>query len=213
MDMPARRAAAHDVWTVLTPFYSEDVIMTKADLLAKNSDGVTTLLYMQTLYKADWLNFLERRKIGEGAEHAIWSDAHVLETRLWASFRAQTLARTVEGMMYYEAALRLLARLEGVPPHTADELVRHKFGYVVAAQVYGRMKKNADAKADDIERLLHRFPTLRVACIDEVRLNREGESAYYSVLVKSVDEHEHDDAASAPADAPAPTNGAHGPRA
>ena len=46
---------------------------------------------------------------------------------------------------------------------------------------------------DDIERLLHRFPTLRVAYIDEVRLNREGENAYYSVLVKSVDEHEHDD--------------------
>ena len=34
---------------------------------------------------------------------------------------------------------------------------------------------------------------LRVAYIDEVRLNREGESAYYSVLVKSVDEQERAD--------------------
>ena len=33
---------------------------------------------------------------------------------MWASLRAQTLARTVQGMMYYEAALRLLARLEKV---------------------------------------------------------------------------------------------------
>lgn len=45
-----------------------------------------------------------------------------------------------------------------------------KFQYVVACQVYGRMKKNQDPKADDIEMLLQRFPNLRVAYIDEVRL-------------------------------------------
>lgn len=43
-----------------------------------------------------------------------------------------------------------------------------KFQYIVACQVYGRMKKNQDPKADDIEMLLHRFPNLRVAYIDEV---------------------------------------------
>lgn len=32
-----------------------------------------------------------------------------LELQLWASYRAQTLARTVRGMMYYEQAVRLLA--------------------------------------------------------------------------------------------------------
>ena len=191
MDMPRAPSLEHMMsWSVLTPFYAEDVIMTRADLLAKNSDGVTTLLYMQTLYKQDWLNFLQRRGIGEGADqaHAIWSKEHVMETRLWASFRAQTLARTVEGMMYYESALKLLGRLEGVPDHVADETVRHKFGYLVAAQVYGRMKKNADPKAQDMDYLLHRFPNLRVAYIDEVRLNREGETAYYSVLVRSGNE-------------------------
>lgn len=45
-----------------------------------------------------------------------------------------------------------------------------KFQYVVACQVYGRMKKNQDPKADDIEMLLKRFPNLRVAYIDEVKL-------------------------------------------
>jgi hypothetical protein len=30
-----------------------------------------------------------------------------METRMWASRRAQTLARTVEGMMYYEKALEV----------------------------------------------------------------------------------------------------------
>ncbi|CAN0439087.1 unnamed protein product, partial [Laminaria digitata] len=49
-----------------------------------------------------------------------------------------------------------------------EELVLQKFQYVVACQVYGRMKKNQDPKADDIEMLLDRFPNLRVAYIDEV---------------------------------------------
>ncbi|KAH8049255.1 1,3-beta-D-glucan synthase [Aureococcus anophagefferens] len=94
---------------------SEDVLLSKGDLLAKNSDGVTTLLYLQTLYKADWASFLERRKMTENSAHAeCFAPEHELETRLWASFRAQTLARTVEGMMHCEAALRLLARLERV---------------------------------------------------------------------------------------------------
>lgn len=32
-----------------------------------------------------------------------------LELQLWASYRAQTLARTVRGIMYYDQAIRLLA--------------------------------------------------------------------------------------------------------
>ena len=45
----------------MTPFYSEDVLLTKDDLEQRNDDGVTVLLYLQTLYKRDWVNFLERR--------------------------------------------------------------------------------------------------------------------------------------------------------
>lgn len=197
-------------FTTLTPFYSEDVIVSKSDLLAKNSDGVTTLLYLQTLYKADWENYLERRQITD--ETAVFKPEHELDTRLWASFRAQTLARTVEGMMHCEAALRLLARLERLDAvrqarrtklttgnqasgarmmptvssdASVDEVVRLKFGYVVSCQVYGKQRKNDDPKAKDIELLLHRFPLLRVAYIDELRVNRSGAVAYYSVLVKS----------------------------
>lgn len=32
-----------------------------------------------------------------------------LELQLWASYRAQTLARTVRGIMYYDQAIRMLA--------------------------------------------------------------------------------------------------------
>jgi len=47
------------------------------------------------------------------------------------------------------------------------------------------MKKNQDPKADDIDNLMHRYPHLRVAYIDSQRLNRSGDSVFYSVLVKS----------------------------
>lgn len=67
---------------------------------------------MQALYKHDWRNFMERK--GIASEQQAMSKKHIEATRLWASFRAQTLARTVEGIMYYEAALRLLGRLERI---------------------------------------------------------------------------------------------------
>jgi len=43
-----------------------------------------------------------------------------------------------------------------------EDVLRLKFSYVVAAQVYGKMKKSQDGKAQDIEWLLHRYPNLRV---------------------------------------------------
>jgi len=212
MDMP-KAPAVPDMrsFSVMTPFYAEDVIYTKADLEHENSDGITVLLYLQTLYGDDWRNFLERNQISDPARQ-IWQPQHLMATRLWASLRAQTLARTVLGMMHYEAALRLLAQLErfksltsaasATPTLTADgssssssggqvedagleEVLALKFSYVVACQVYGKMKKSQDSKASDIEFLLHKFPNLRVAYIDEKPLNRQGAAQFYSCLIKS----------------------------
>ena len=185
MDIPSAPSMADmQSWNVMTPFYSEDVTYNKSDLMKKEKTlGVSVLLYLQTLYKADWANFLERMKIRD--ETRIWDKQNATEVRRWASLRAQTLSRTVSGMMLNEKALRLLAKLEGHDKETIDELVSEKFGYVVACQVYGRMKKEQDSKAEDIEDLMHRFPHMRVAYIDTIRVNREGESVFFSVLVKS----------------------------
>ena len=151
-------------------FYSEDVLLTKDDLLSKNSDGISTLLYLQTLYRQDWENFVERRGLADDADdQAIWLPKHLLETRMWASYRAQTLFRTVEGMMYTEAALRLIAELEQIIPEETIVLTPLKFTYVVAAQVYGNQRKAMDTKADDIDFLLARHKNLRVAYIDSLR--------------------------------------------
>ena len=185
MDMPDA-PSIHDMfsWNVLTPYYSEDVIYTK-NVLTQRSDalGVSTLLYLQTLYRNDWNNFLER--MGLPDDEKIWSKKYISETRRWASIRAQTLSRTVNGMMYYEKALRLLANLERLDDDTTNDLISEKFGYVVSTQVYGNMKRNQDHKAEDIEHLMHRYPHMRIAYIDSIRINRSGASNYYSVLVKS----------------------------
>ena len=168
-------------YTCLTPFYSEDVLLTKDDL-KENSDGVGTLLYLQTLYKKDWQNFLERRGITD--EQLIWSAKHLQATRMWASMRAQTLFRTVEGMMFSEAAIRLLSELEDLGEEVVNTLAKLKFSYVVAAQAYANMKKSGDHKAEDIDFLLARHPNLRVAYIETVRPSRNEQMAYYSVLIK-----------------------------
>jgi callose synthase len=185
MDMP-NAPSIHDMfsWNVLTPFYSEDVTYGKEDLeMRTDALGVSTLLYLQTLYRSDWNNFLERQGINN--EEKIWSKKYVHETRRWASIRAQTLSRTVNGMMYYEKALRLLANLERIDVDTTNELMGEKFGYIVACQVYGNMKRNQDPKAADIEHLMHRHPHMRVAYIDSIRVNRSGSTIHFSVLVKS----------------------------
>lgn len=41
-------------------------------------------------------------------------DDMVLQLQLWASFRGQTLSRTVRGIMYYNQAVRLLAVVENM---------------------------------------------------------------------------------------------------
>jgi callose synthase len=183
MDMPnvpSSRWARE--YTCMTPYYSEDVLLTKADLESKNSDGVSTILYLQTLYKKDWLNFLERRGLSD--DMLVWSSRHLQETRMWASLRAQTLFRTVDGMMHSEAAVRLLAELEQTSAPEIETLAKLKFNYVVACQVYGQMRKNLEHKADDIEFLMARHANLRVAYIDSIRTNRDGDISYYSVLIK-----------------------------
>jgi len=185
MDMPDA-PSIHDMfsWNVLTPYYSETVTYSKGELESRSDAlGVSTMLYLQTLYRDEWTNYLERTGIKD--EEKMWSKKYAEETRRWASNRAQTLSRTVNGMMYYERALRLLANMERLDEDTTNDLIGEKFGYVVSCQIYGSMKRNQDPKANDIDALLHRYLHLRVAYIDTVRLNRDGAALYYSVLVKS----------------------------
>ncbi|VVB07526.1 unnamed protein product, partial [Arabis nemorensis] len=203
MEMPRAPTIRNMVsFSALTPYYSEDVIFSDAGLKEKNEDGMSILFYLQKNFSDEWKNFLER--VGcDKAEKIDLSDDLKVERRLWASYRGQTLARTVRGMMYYQKALELQAfydrasdeeLMEGYESSSetimdaCQQVVKEKFNYVVSCQQYGIHKGSQDPRAEDIQRLLTMYPYLRVAYVDEeVKGNprEEGtlEKNYYSVLV------------------------------
>nr|VDC85136.1 unnamed protein product [Brassica rapa] len=214
MDMPAAPKVRNMLsFSVLTPYYTEEVLFSMHDLDTPNEDGVSILFYLQKIFPDEWNNFLERVKSNE--EEIKESVELEEELRLWASYRGQTLTRTVRGMMYYRKALELQAFLDMamhedlMEGYKAVELNSEnnsrgerslwaqcqavadmKFTYVVSCQQYGIHKRSGDPRAQDILRLMTRYPSLRVAYIDEVeepvkdKSKKGNEKVYYSVLVK-----------------------------
>ncbi|KAH9669030.1 callose synthase 5 [Citrus sinensis] len=214
MDMPrAPRVRKMLSFSVLTPYYSEETVYSRADLELENEDGVSIIYYLQKIFPDEWNNFMERLNCKKESE--VWeNDENILQLRHWVSLRGQTLCRTVRGMMYYRRALKLQAFLdmaseteilEGykaitIPSEEEKKSQRSlyaqleavadmKFTYVATCQIYGNQKRNGDRRATDILNLMVNNPSLRVAYIDEVE-EREGgkvQKVYYSVLVKAVD--------------------------
>lgn len=128
MNMPhAPQVEKMRAFSVLTPYYNEEVIYSKEQLKKKNEDGVSTIFYLQTIYDDEWKNFVERTG-GEGIENDKEISATQLrDLRLWASYRGQTLARTVRGMMYYHRALKMLAFLDSASEMDIREGARELF--------------------------------------------------------------------------------------
>ncbi|KAH9558677.1 hypothetical protein CY35_06G019800 [Sphagnum magellanicum] len=216
MDMPrAPRVRNMLSFSVLTPYYKEDVVYSRDDLMTENEDGISVLFYLQKIYPDEWSNFLERANITSAdPETEIFGNVEKEDKlRVWASFRGQTLSRTVRGMMYYRRALELQAFLDmatedelvngyKVITKTPDEQKRSqrstwsqlqaiadmKFTYVAACQNYGEQKRQSHHNATEILNLMLQNPSLRVAYIDEVEgsLKDKTQKVYYSVLVKAV---------------------------
>ncbi|KAF7151972.1 hypothetical protein RHSIM_Rhsim02G0129600 [Rhododendron simsii] len=113
MNMPrAPQVEKMMAFSVLTPYYDEEVLYGKESLRSPNEDGISTLFYLQKIYEDEWTNFMERmRREGMEDDEDIWT-VKARDLRLWASYRGQTLSRTVRGMMYYYRALKMLAFLD-----------------------------------------------------------------------------------------------------
>ncbi|GAB4828141.1 Callose synthase 2 [Ancistrocladus abbreviatus] len=213
MDMPAAPKVRNMLsFSVLTPYYMEDVLFSIDGIKKPNEDGVSILFYLQKIFPDEWTNFCER--IGYESEEDLKGIEDLEEElRLWASYRGQTLTKTVRGMMYYRKALELQAFLDmandedlmkgykAIESNTEEHarslwaqcqaVADMKFTYVVSCQQYGKDKRSGDAHAKDILKLMIKYPSLRVAYIDEVELpskdrsKRTVEKAYYSELVKA----------------------------
>ncbi|CAM6094411.1 unnamed protein product [Calypogeia fissa] len=196
-------------FSVFTPYYEEDVMYSKQQLVKENEDGISILFYLQKIFPDEWRNFLERVELTENemGRQLENEKLDMIELRLWASFRGQTLARTVRGMMYYKKALILSNLLEA--PATADieegllsfagagetnpgfrrarALAELKFTYVVTCQIYGQQKQRKDLRAADISYLMRKYESLRIAYIDVVESlkDEKNTTTYYSKLIKA----------------------------
>uniref|UniRef100_A0A0D9VNS3 1,3-beta-glucan synthase n=1 Tax=Leersia perrieri TaxID=77586 RepID=A0A0D9VNS3_9ORYZ len=210
MQMPVARPVSEMLsFSVFTPYYSETVLYSKDELQKRNEDGISTLFYLQKIYPDEWKNFLARINRDENTTETelFGSPNDMMELRLWASYRGQTLARTVRGMMYYRKALMLQSYLEKLqsediesPLATTGLADIHfelspearaqadlKFTYVITCQIYGVQKGEGKPEAADIALLMQRNEALRVAYVDIVESVKNGKPSteYYSKLVKA----------------------------
>ncbi|CAI0409346.1 unnamed protein product, partial [Linum tenue] len=194
-------------FSVLTPHFMEDVTYSRKDLLSSKKEEVSILFYMQKIYPDVWENFLER--MGWENSDAL-KEENNNDLRYWASFQGQTLSRTVRGMMYYREALRVQAFLEMAEDEVTygvvldilegygaaernnrtlsaqlDALADMKFSYVLSFQKFGLLKAAGDPRAMDVLDLMTRYPSLRVAYVEEKEV-LNGDKVYSSLLIKGV---------------------------
>ena len=120
------------------------------------------------------------------------SPEYTLRTRIWASLRAQTLYRTVSGMMNYSKAIKLLYRVENPDlvhnfsgntdrlERELERMSRRKFKLVVSMQRYTKFNKEEQENA---EFLLRAYPDLQIAYLDEEPSNKGGEGRIFSSLI------------------------------
>ncbi|KAL9322132.1 hypothetical protein ACSQ67_010185 [Phaseolus vulgaris] len=194
---------------VITPHYIEDINFSLKELGSdKEEDSI--IFYMQKIYPDEWTNFLER--MGCENRRNLEDELEVEDLRQWASFRGQTLSRTVRGMMYYREALKLQAFLDMAEEEdilegyeTAERgnralfarleaLADMKYTYVISCQSFASQKAMNDPRYQDMIDLMTRYPSLRVAYVEEKEKIVQGRThkVYSSKLVKVVNGFEQD---------------------
>ncbi|EEC74308.1 hypothetical protein OsI_09576 [Oryza sativa Indica Group] len=207
MDMPSAPKVRH-----MLPFsFSRNVKISRLhdSIIPLKSSWISKYFLFLGFLVDEWKHFLQR--VDCNTEEELRETEQLEdELRLWASYRGQTLTRTVRGMMYYRQALVLQAFLDMARDEDLREGFRAadllndesplltqckaiadmKFTYVVSCQQYGIQKRSGDHRAQDILRLMTTYPSLRVAYIDEVEepskdRNKKIEKVYYSALVKA----------------------------
>ena len=180
---------------------------------------VTLLEYLKQLHSVEWDNFVKDTKI-LAEESAMYSgptpfgDEKVsktddlpfycigfkssspeftLRTRIWSSLRAQTLYRTVSGMMNYGKAIKLLYRVENPEvvqtfggnteklERELESMARRKFKFIVSMQRYSKFNKEEHENA---EFLLRAYPELQIAYLEEEPSKKEGgDPRLFSALI------------------------------
>ncbi|KAJ8469972.1 hypothetical protein ONZ51_g8642 [Trametes cubensis] len=214
---------AMPTFTVLTPHYSEKILLSLREIIREEDQNtrVTLLEYLKQLHPVEWDNFVKDTKIlaeesqmynGStpfGMDEKGQSKADdlpfycigfksaapefTLRTRIWASLRAQTLYRTVSGMMNYAKAIKLLYRVENPEvvqlfggntdklERELERMARRKFKFVVSMQRYSKFNREEQENA---EFLLRAYPDLQIAYLEEEPPRKEGgDTRIFSALI------------------------------
>ncbi|THH32853.1 hypothetical protein EUX98_g1321 [Antrodiella citrinella] len=214
---------AMPTFTVLTPHYSEKILLSLREIIREEDQNtrVTLLEYLKQLHSVEWENFVKDTKILAeesevyngpspfGGDEKGQSKADdlpfycigfksaapefTLRTRIWASLRAQTLYRTVSGMMNYAKAIKLLYRVENPEvvqlfggntdklERELERMARRKFKFVVSMQRYSKFSREEQENA---EFLLRAYPDLQIAYLEEEPPRKEGgDPRLFSALI------------------------------
>lgn len=199
-------------FTVLVPHYSEKILLSLREIIREEDQTtrVTLLEYLKQLHPVEWDNFVKDTKIladeaDDGSEKHKSDDLpfycigfktsspeYTLRTRIWASLRAQTLYRTVSGMMNYSKAIKLLYRVENPDivhafagnterlERELERMSRRKFKFVISMQRYSKFNKEEQENA---EFLLRAYPDLQIAYLDEEPGRKGDETRIFSTLI------------------------------
>ena len=211
---------AMPTFTVLVPHYSEKILLSLREIIREEDQNtrVTLLEYLKQLHPVEWDNFVKDTKIlaeetettdGTAYQHneksnkiddlpfycigfKTSSPEYTLRTRIWASLRAQTLYRTVSGMMNYSKAIKLLYRVENPDivhnfggnterlEKELERMARRKFKFTISMQRFSKFNKEEQENA---EFLLRAYPDLQIAYLDEEPGIKGAETRLFSALI------------------------------
>jgi 1,3-beta-glucan synthase len=210
---------AMPTFTVLVPHYSEKILLSLREIIREEDQNtrVTLLEYLKQLHPVEWDNFVKDTKIlaeeteghietSIGNEKSAKTDdlpfycigfktsspEYTLRTRIWASLRAQTLYRTVSGMMNYSKAIKLLYRVENPDivhnfngnterlERELDRMAKRKFKFAISMQRYSKFNKE---ELENAEFLLRAYPDLQIAYLDEEPGPKGGEARLFSAII------------------------------
>ncbi|KAF1796517.1 1,3-beta-glucan synthase component-domain-containing protein [Mucor lusitanicus] len=220
------------IFTVFTPHYAEKMLLSLREIIREEdaTTRVTLLEYLKRLHPSEWNNFVKDTmfiaeenqvpsKPTEKEDLPFYcigfkssAPEYTLRTRVWASLRAQTLYRTINGFMNYARALKILHRIE--TPDLNDPLLNKDDATTAAEEDDDTSTVNNDKKeatehlldavanqkfrflvamqryakfnqeeAANCEFLLTEYPHLQVAYIDEQVDPETQHTTYYSVLI------------------------------
>ncbi|EJD47468.1 1,3-beta-glucan synthase [Auricularia subglabra TFB-10046 SS5] len=213
---------AMPTFTVLTPHYSEKILLSLREIIREEdrNSRVTLLEYLKQLSPIEWDNFVTDTKIlategdvfegpspfdnddqvNKNDEIAFYSigfktasPEYTLRLRIWASLRAQTLYRTISGMMNYAKAIKLLYRVENPEvvqlfggntdklERELERMSKRKFKFVVSMQRYAKFSPE---EVENAEFLLRAYPDVQIAYLDEEPAkDGRGETRIFSALI------------------------------